>query len=63
MADPVKVESLRFHTYDGVDRPAGTAYDADAAYVETLEATGMARRVPAAAPTPPPPDPPKTKKR
>jgi hypothetical protein len=49
----VKVESLRAHTYDGVERPEGTIYEADEQYVETLEAIGMARRVP-------PPPPPKT---
>jgi hypothetical protein len=41
----VTVLSLRFHTYDGVERPEGTTYDADPAYVDTLEALGMARRV------------------
>jgi len=41
----VRVESRRFHTYDGIDRPDGTIYEADSDYVETLEATGMARRV------------------
>jgi hypothetical protein len=57
----VTVESLRYHTYDGVERPEGTVYEADEQYVETLEATGMARRVaaepaavePAAVPPPP----------
>jgi hypothetical protein len=57
----VKVESLRYHTYDAVERPEGTIYEAEEQYVETLEATGMARRVaaePAAAEPisiPPPP--------
>jgi hypothetical protein len=46
MAEMVKVQSLRFHTYEGVDRPEGVIYDAEAAYVETLEATGMVRRAP-----------------
>jgi hypothetical protein len=41
----VKVESLRYHTYDAEERPEGTIYEADEQYVETLEGTGMARRV------------------
>jgi hypothetical protein len=54
----VQVESLRWHTYDGVERPEGTVYEADEQFLETLEAIGMARRsAPTAAPpaTPPPP--------
>jgi len=45
MADTVKVESIRAHTYDGVDRPEGMIYDVHPDYLETLEALGMARRV------------------
>jgi len=45
MATMVRVESRRFHTYDGIDRPEGTIYEAEAEYLETLEAMGMARRV------------------
>jgi hypothetical protein len=41
----VSMKSLRYHTYDGVERPEGTIYEADEQFVETLEATGMARRV------------------
>jgi hypothetical protein len=41
----VKMESLRQHTYDGVERPEGTVYEAEEQFVETLEATKMARRV------------------
>jgi hypothetical protein len=55
----VRVESLRLHTYDGVERPTGTVYEADEPYVETLEAIGMARRVPAVAPAAAPPPPPR----
>jgi hypothetical protein len=50
----VKMTSLRAHTYDGVERPEGTIYEADEQFVETLEATGMARRGEAAAPAPAP---------
>jgi hypothetical protein len=46
----IQMESLRLHTYDGVERPEGTVYEADEQYVETLEAIGMARRVAAAPP-------------
>jgi hypothetical protein len=48
MADTVKVKSLRFHTYNGIDRPEGTVYEIDPEHpetLETLEATGMAQRV------------------
>jgi hypothetical protein len=46
----VTMESLRYHTYDAEERPEGTIYEADEQYVETLEATGMARRVKATEP-------------
>jgi hypothetical protein len=55
MAETVKVQSLRLHTYNGIDRPEGTIYDAEAALVETLEGTGMARRVSEAEKAPPTP--------
>jgi len=48
MTDTVKVVSLRWHTYNGIERPEGTTYDLDPDHpdtLETLEATGMARRV------------------
>jgi hypothetical protein len=57
----VKMESLRQHTYDGVERPEGTVYEADEQFVETLEATGMARRSRAPAATPPAAPPPPKK--
>jgi hypothetical protein len=49
----IRVESLRLHTYDGVERPEGTIYEADEPYVETLVAIGMARRVETVPPRPP----------
>jgi hypothetical protein len=62
MAETVKVVSLRFHIYGEVERPEGTIYEAEAALVETLEGTGMARRVPEAE-KPPPAPPAASKKR
>ena len=41
----VQVESLRLHTYNGVERPEGTVYDAEDTDLETLKALTMARPV------------------
>lgn len=60
----VKVQSLRAHTYNNIARPEGTIYELDPDHpetLETLEALGMARRVPNA-PAPPPPTPTTRKK-
>jgi hypothetical protein len=43
--ETLTVESLRLHTYDGVDRPEGTVYEAAVGDVESLGAMGMARLV------------------
>jgi hypothetical protein len=61
MAETVKVQSLRFHVYDGVERPEGTIYEADPALLPTLEGVipPMARRVPEAETAPPAPPAPK----
>jgi hypothetical protein len=53
----ITVESLRQHEYAGVTRPEGTRYEADDALIETLEALGMARRVPVEPKPLPPPAP------
>jgi hypothetical protein len=58
MAATVKVQSLRAHTYNNVARPEGTIYEIDPEHpetLETIEALGMARRVPDAPAAPPPP--------
>lgn len=68
MADPITVQSLRWHTYNGLDRPEGVSYQIDPTYpetLETLEALGMAKRVSTAVEAPPakkePPPPAKKK--
>jgi hypothetical protein len=55
----VKVESLRYHTYDAVERPEGTIYEAEEQYVETLEALGMVKPMIEPSPQPMPPPPPR----
>jgi hypothetical protein len=50
MADElVDVESIAPHTYDGIDRPVGTTYQAEAGHLETLRLLGYALPPPAAA--------------
>ena len=42
----VPMQSVKHHTYDAIERPPGTVYDVDEAFVETVIALGMAIRVP-----------------
>jgi hypothetical protein len=56
------VRSIKFHTYDGIERPPDTVYDVDDAYVETVIALGMAIRVESPKADKPADKPPKSKK-